>query len=291
MDTSDDGLVWTFHLRENQWSDGSDVTAADFVNTIDRALDPNNGNAIYANMLFNISGAEEYNSGEGTLEDVKAVAVDDQTLEITLDAPCSYFLKMMSMPVFYPSKEGAATNENEVWWQDPATSLGNGAFTLESYTDGVGYTVVKNPYYYQADKVSLDKINVQFISDQTALLSAYQTGEVDVVTGLPDYVKDQYTEEDGLFIWTMLTSKFMLPNLSVAPLDNEQVREAIALALSRQQICDVIGSDYIPSVNYVAEYMLSNSSDQYFKDEQDPLFEENAEKAQELLAEAGYPNG
>ena len=195
------------------------------------------------------------------------------------------------MPVFYPSKEGAATNENEVWWQDPATSLGNGAFTLESYTDGVGYTVVKNPYYYQADKVSLDKINVQFISDQTALLSAYQTGEVDVVTGLPDYVKDQYTEEDGLFIWTMLTSKFMLPNLSVAPLDNEQVREAIALALSRQQICDVIGSDYIPSVNYVAEYMLSNSSDQYFKDEQDPLFEENAEKAQELLAEAGYPNG
>lgn len=291
VDTSDDGLVWTFHLRENQWSDGSDVTAADFVNTIDRALDPNNGNAIYANMLFNISGAEEYNSGEGTLEDVKAVAVDDQTLEITLDAPCSYFLKMMSMPVFYPSKEGAATNENEVWWQDPATSLGNGAFTLESYTDGVGYTVVKNPYYYQADKVSLDKINVQFISDQTALLSAYQTGEVDVVTGLPDYVKDQYTEEDGLFIWTMLTSKFMLPNLSVAPLDNEQVREAIALALSRQQICDVIGSDYIPSVNYVAEYMLSNSSDQYFKDEQDPLFEENAEKAQELLAEAGYPNG
>lgn len=105
-----------------------------------------------------------------------------------------------------------------------------------------------------------------------------------MVTGLPDYVKDQYTEEDGLFIWTMLTSKFMLPNLSVAPLDNEQVREAIALALSRQQICDVIGSDYIPSVNYVAEYMLSNSSDQYFKDEQDPLFEENAEKAQELLA-------
>ena len=59
VDTSDDGLVWTFHLRENQWSDGSDVTAADFVNTIDRALDPNNGNAIYANMLFNISGAEE----------------------------------------------------------------------------------------------------------------------------------------------------------------------------------------------------------------------------------------
>lgn len=291
VETSEDGLVWTFHLRDNQWSDGSEVTAADFVNTIDRALDPDNGNAIYANMLFVISGAEAYNKGEGSLEDVKAVAVDDKTLEITLDAPCSYFLKMLSMPVFYPSKSGAAANDNETWWQDPATSLGNGAFCLEEYTDGVGYTVVKNPYYYQADRVSLDKITVEFISDQTALLSAYQTGEVDVVTGLPDYVQDQYTEEDGLFIWTMLTSKFVLPNLSVEPLSDERVREAIALALTREDICSVVGSDYIPSVNYVAEYMLSNSSDQYFKDEEDPLFAEDAARAQELLAEAGYEGG
>ena len=125
-ETSEDGLVWTFHLREDaKWSDGSAVTAADFVNTIDRALDPNNGNAIYANMLYNIQGAEEYNTGSGSLEDVMAVAVDDYTLEFTLDAPCSYFLKMMSMPVFYPSKAGLATNDNEAWYKDPATSLGN----------------------------------------------------------------------------------------------------------------------------------------------------------------------
>ncbi|MCD8347930.1 MAG: peptide ABC transporter substrate-binding protein [Lachnospiraceae bacterium] len=289
---SDDNLVWTFHLREDaKWSDGSAVTAADFVNTIQRALDPNNGNAIYANMLYNIVGAEEYNTGDGSLDDVMAVAVDDYTLQFTLDQPCSYFLKMMSMPVFYPSKAGLATNDNESWYKDPSTSLGNGAFCLESYTEGVGYSVVKNEYYYQADKVGLDRITVQFISDQTALLSAYQTGEVNVVTGLPDYVQDQYTEETGLFIWTMLTSKFILPNLSVAPLDDERVREAIALALNREEICSVIGSDYIASVNYVAEYMLSTISDEYFKDEQDPLFTEDEERAKELLSEAGYPDG
>lgn len=151
--------------------------------------------------------------------------------------------------------------------------------------------MVKNEYYYQADLVNLDRITVQFISDQTALLSAYQTGEVNVVTGLPDYVLDQYTEETGLFIWSMLTSKFILPNLSVAPLDDERVREAIALALNREEICSVIGSDYIASVNYVAEYMLSTISDEYFKDEQDPLFTEDEERAKELLAEAGYPDG
>ncbi len=291
IDMSDDGLVWTFHLRENRWSDGSDVTAADFVNTIDRALDPNNGNAIYANMLYKIDGAEEYNNGEGALEDVKAVAVDDRTLEITLAEPCSYFLKMMSMPVFYPSKAGLATNDNAAWFKDPATSLGNGAFCLESYTDSVGYTLVKNEYYYQADKVNLDRINVQFMSDATAQLSAYMTGEINIVTGLPDYVADTYTEEDGLFIWKMLSSKFVLPNLAVEPLDDVRVREAIALALKREDIGSVVGSDYIPSLNYVAEYMLSNSSDQYFKDEQEPLFTEDEDRARELLAEAGYENG
>ncbi len=291
-ETSEDGLVWTFHLREEaKWSDGSAVTAADFTNTIYRALDPDNGNAIYANMLYNIAGAEAYNKGEGALEDVKAVAVDDYTLEITLNAPCGYFLRMLAMPVFYPSKAGVATNENEGWYKDPATSLGNGAFCMESYTEGVGYTVVKNPEYYQADRVNLDKINVVIIGDASSMLSAYQTGEANVVTGLPDYVRDEYTEETGLFIWTMLTSKFMLPNLSVEPLNDVRVREAIALALNREAICAVIGSDYIPSLNYVAEYMLSNCSDQYFKDEQDPLFTEDPARAQELLAEAGYPNG
>ncbi|MGN0355608.1 MAG: peptide ABC transporter substrate-binding protein [Muricoprocola sp.] len=292
FDVSDDGLVYTFHLREDaKWSDGSAVTANDFVNTIHRALDPENGGAIYANMLFGIEGAEEYHNGEAPIEDVKAVAVDDYTLEFDLDAPCSYFLKMMTIPVFYPSKEGLATNEDDQWYKDPAKSLGNGAFCMESYTEGVGYTVVKNPYYYQADKVNLDKINVNFITDTTALLAGYQTGEMDVVTGLPDYVADDYTEEDGLFIWKMLTSKFILPNLEKEPLDNELVREAIALALNRTELCAAIGNDYIPSVNYVAEYMLSPSSDQYFKDEQDPLFTEDEERAKELLAEAGYPDG
>ena len=289
---SEDGLVYTFYLREDaKWSDGSDVVADDFLNTIYRALDPSNGAAIYANMLYGISGAEEYHNGEAALEDVMAVAVDDHTLQFTLDEPCSYFLKMMTVPVFYPSKAGLADNSDEGWYKDPSKSLGNGAFCLESFSEGEGYTVVKNPYYYQADKVYLDRINVYFITDTTALMASYVTGEMDVVTGLPDYVADDYTEEDGLFIWTMLTSKFILPNLEVEPLDNELVREAIALALNRTQLCEAIGNDYIPSVNYVAEYMLSPAGEQYFKDEVEALFTEDEERARELLAEAGYPDG
>jgi len=290
-ETSEDSLTWTFHLRpEAKWSDGSAVTAADFVNTIHRALDPNNGNAIYANMLFNIAGAQEAASG-GSLGDVKAVAQDDFTLVFTLKTPCSYFLKMMNLPVFYPSKAGKATNDNEGWAQDPALNLGSGAFCLSEYTDGVGYTVLANPYYWQKGKVSLASIKVVFITDQTALFSAYQTGEVNVAAGLPDYVADMYKDTDELFTWNMLTSKFILPNLSVKPLDDVRVRKAIALALNRAEMCQVIGRDYIPSVNYVAESMLSTATEKSFKDEQDPLFTEDVAAAQQLLADAGYPGG
>lgn len=289
---SDDGLTWTFNLRKNaKWSDGSAVTAADFINTMMRALDPNNGNAIYSNMLYILKGAEEYNKGTGAAEAVGLSAPDDFTLVLTLKQPCTYLLKMMSMPIFYPSKVGLATNENAAWYKDPATSLGNGAFCLESYTEGVGYTLVKNPHYYQADRVKLDKIETRFVTDATALLSSYKTGEVDIVTGLPAYVTEDYTEAEGLYTWKMLTSKFILPNLSVKPLDDVRVREAIAVALTRADICAVIGADYIPSLNYVAEYMISPSSEKLFKDEVDPLFAEDAARAKQLLADAGYPNG
>jgi oligopeptide transport system substrate-binding protein len=89
----------------------------------------------------------------------------------------------------------------------------------------------------------------------------------------------------------MLTSKFILPNLTVKPLDDVRVREAIALALNRADMCAVIGRDYIPSANYVAEFMLSTSTGKYFKDEQDPLFTEDILKAKQLLADAGYADG
>jgi oligopeptide transport system substrate-binding protein len=89
----------------------------------------------------------------------------------------------------------------------------------------------------------------------------------------------------------MLTSKFILPNLSVKPLDDVRVRKAIALALNRAEMCQVIGRDYIPSVNYVAESMLSTATEKYFKDEQEPLFTEDVAAAQQLFADAGYPGG
>lgn len=289
---SEDGLVWTFKLRpDDKWSDGSAVTPADFINTIKRSLDPENSSSIYAENLYVIAGAEAAHKGTGSLEEVQVAAVDDTTLEITLAAPCPYFEKLLALPVFAPSKDGVAVSGDEEWWKTPGTSLGNGAFYLTEFVQDQYYVVSKNPHYYNADQVKLDSVMVKFIDDTQAMISAYKTGEVDVISGLPDYILEQYEGKDDLFIWNMLTTKFILPNLSVEPLDDVRVRKAIALALSRTEICAAIGSDYIPSTSFVPEYMLSNSGSEYFSQEKDPLITENIEEAQALLAEAGYPNG
>lgn len=291
-DVTPDGLVWTFYLRKDgKWSDGSAVTAHDFINTIHRALNPENGMSIYASVLYSIVGAQEARSGEGSLEDVAVVALDDYTLQMTLKAPCTYFTSLLTVGPFYPSKTGLATLEDSAWWKNPETSLGNGAFYLVEYADGDHYIVKKNPHYWNADAVNIDTINVRLIYDQQALLAAYQTGEVDVATGLPDYIGAAYAGSEELFIWNMLTSKFVLPNLNVEPLNDVRVREAISIGINRAEICAVIGTDYIPSTSYVAEFMMSNCSSEYFSQERDPLVVEDIEKAQQLLAEAGYPGG
>lgn len=291
-EVSEDQLVWTFHLRKDaKWSDGSPVIADDFINTIRRALDPQNGMSIYASVLYSIAGAQEARSGEGSLDDVAVAALDDYTLQMMLKAPCTYFTSLLTVGPFYPSKSGMATLEDPAWWKNPETSLGNGAFCLTEYVDGDHYILKKNPYYWNSEEVKLDAINVYLIYDQQALLAAYQTGEVDIATGLPDYIGDVYAGSDELFIWNMLTSKFVLPNLNVEPLNDVRVREAIALGMDRTSICAVIGTDYIPSTSYVAEYMMSNASSEYFSQEEAPLFTEDVERAQTLLAEAGYPNG
>ncbi|HNW87221.1 MAG TPA: peptide ABC transporter substrate-binding protein [Candidatus Limiplasma sp.] len=288
---SDDQLTWTFTLRaDGKWSDGSDVTAADFVNTIQRALDPENSESIYAEMLYGLVGAQEANKGTGAMDAVGATATDDHTLVFQLTQPCPYFTKLLSLPVFYPSKVGVATNENKTWYKDPATNLCNGAFMLTEYVQDQYYTVARNPYYFDAANVKLDTIVNRSILDTQSTIAAYESGEVQACSGLPDYVETQYAGSKELTIWNMLTTTAILPNVDVEPLNNEKVREAIGLALNRQAICASMGTNYEPSYTWVPKYMLSNVGDKFFSEEETP-FTEDAAKAQTLLAEAGYPGG
>ena len=290
-EVNDDSTVWTFHLREDAlWSDGSPVTSADFINTITRALDPASGSG-YANYLFPIENAEAIYNGEADMTSLGVETPDDSTLVFHLAEPCVYFLDLLRLPVYTPSCSEYADSVDSGWDRDPETSLSNGPFCLAEYVPDQYFVLEKNEYYWNADAVDLDTITYRFFDDTQSMANAYEAGEVDVATSLSSAVMEAYEGTDDLFVTNQIATRYIYMNLDVEPLNDVRVREAINLAVNRAELCQIVGSDTEPTYNLVAKYMKDKNTGEYFVDEADQPFEEDAAKAQQLLAEAGYPDG
>lgn len=290
-EVNEDSTEWTFHLREDAlWSDGTPVTAADFLNTITRALDPASGSG-YANYLFPIENAEAIYNGEAEPDSLGVEIPDDYTLVFHLAEPCVYFLDLLRLPVYTPSCEEYADSAESGWDRDPGTSLANGPFRLAEYVPDQYFILEKNEYYWNADAVNLDRITYRFFDDTQAMANAYEAGEVDVATSLSSTVMEMYEGQDDLFVTDLIATRYIYMNLNVDPLDDVRVREAVNLAINRDDLCTIVGSDTEPAYNLVAKYMKDRNTGGYFVDEAEQPFEENVERARELLAEAGYPDG
>ena len=290
-EVNEDSTEWTFHLREDAlWSDGTPVTAADFLNTITRALDPASGSG-YANYLFPIENAEAIYNGEAEPDSLGVETPDDYTLVIHLAEPCVYFLDLLRLPVYTPSCTKYADSAESGWDRDPGTSLANGPFRLAEYVPDQYFILEKNEYYWNADAVNLDRITYRFFDDTQAMANAYEAGEVDVATSLSSTVMEMYEGQKDLFVTDLIATRYIYMNLNVEPLDDVRVREAVNLAINRDDLCTIVGSDTEPAYNLVAKYMKDRNTGGYFVDEAEQPFEENVERARELLAEAGYPDG
>lgn len=290
-EVNEDQTVWTFHLREDAlWSDGSQVTAADFLNTMTRALDPASGSG-YANYLFPIENAEEIYNGEADMDTLGVEAPDDHTLVFTLEEPCVYFLDLLRLPVYTPSCAKYADSPESGWDRDPQTSLANGPFCLTEYVPDQYFVLEKNENYWNKDAIRLERITYRFFDDTQSMATAYETGEVDVATSLPSSVMELYEGREDLYVTDQIATRYIYFNLNVEPLNDVRVREAMNLALDREELCTIVGTDTEPTYNLVAKYMTDRSTGEYFVDGAEQPFEENVERARELLAEAGYPNG
>ena len=290
-DVSDDSKDWTFHLRKGAcWSDGTPVTSADFLNTITRSLNPKSGNG-YANYLFPIKNAEAIYNGEAEMDTLGVETPDDVTLIFHLTEPCVYFLDLLRLPVYTPSCVKYADSVDSGWDKNPETSVANGPFYLAEYEPEQYFVLKKNPKYWNADEVRLDQITYRFFDSQEAMANAYESGEADVACGLQASVMDLYEGQDDLVVTNNIATRYISPNLNVKPLDDVRVRKAINLAIDREELCSIVGADTEPTVNFVAKYMKDKSTGTYFVDGAEAPFEENVKEAQELLAEAGYPDG
>lgn len=237
---SDDGLTYTFHIRDDaNWSNGTPVTAADFVFGWQRAVDPEVASE-YAYMFSDIGqikNAAEIISGEKDKSELGVTAVDDKTLTVELNAPVSYFLSLMYFPTFYPVNEEFFNTCPDTYGTSPETTLSNGAFILDSYEPAAtAFHLTKNADYYDAANVQLSGLNYQVIQDSQQALMSYQAGDLDLtlVNGEQvDQVKDDpaFKAVGAGYLW------YVSPNIdSVPELNNLNIRKALTMAIDRDSI-------------------------------------------------------
>lgn len=179
-----DGNVMTFHLRENaRWSNGETVTAHDFEFAWKNVLAPSTGSQ-YAFILYPILNAEAANNGEVSLDEVGVKALDDFTLAVTLETPIAYFDRMVAFVTYMPANEAFYEQTNGRYGADADEMLYNGPFMIESWVHGASMRLVKNPYYWDAERIRLDAINyAHMTSDPNTLLNLFKDGQI-VMTNL-----------------------------------------------------------------------------------------------------------
>jgi len=290
-EVSDDGLVYTFYLRPNaKWSNGDPVTAHDFVGSYKRMLTPALASE-YAYQLFLANNAEAYHKGEITdFSEVGFKALDDRTLEITLDHPTGYFLDVLIhsswFPVHLPTVEKFGGLERRgTRWTRPENYVGNGPFILQEWIPNQHIDVVPNPYYWGAADVRLDGARFYPIENADTEERMFRTGQLDVTRALPLNKIDEYRENhaDVLQIDDFFVSAYYRINVNTPQLSDPRVRKALALAIDRTGL-----TQEVQRGTKTPAFSLTPPLHNF---EPPVVFEDNLEKARALLAEAGYPNG
>ena len=244
---SDDGLTYTFKIRDDaNWANGDPVTAADFVFGWQRAVDPATASE-YAYMLSDIGqvkNAAAIIAGEKPVTDLGVKAVDEKTLEVTLEVPVSYFDQLLYFPTYYPVNQKFYESCKGNFGTSPETTLSNGAFILTSYEPAAtNFTLEKNPNYYDAAKVQLAGLNYQVIKDSQQALLSYQNNDLDIILlsgDQVDQVKDdpEFKSVGAGYLW------YIRPNVSKYPeLANLNMRMALTFALDRQTLVDSVLKD------------------------------------------------
>ena len=303
MEVSEDGLVYTFKIREDaKWSDGEAVTADNFKYSWLRALNKETA-AEYAYQLFYIKNAEKFYNGEVTADEVGINVIDEKTLEVTLETPTSYFPQLLAFTTYVPLREDIVSANPEGWATNPETYVSNGPFKLVQWDMKDQLVFEKNENYWDKDSVKLETLTFKLVSDDTTAYSELKAGNFDMVNSVPTNEIEPGIEEGLVHVNPKLGSYYFAINVGKQDtlsedvkevLSNKLVRQALNLAIDRQEIIDNVGkAEQVPAYSFVPQGITDeNGNDFASKEYYDPSdMEGNIAKAKELLKEAGYEDG
>ncbi len=311
-ETSEDGLTWTFTMRDGlKWSDGTDLNAKDFEYSFKRMVDPNTAAPYAETCLGMIDGFEEAAGfpdadGNPTAEpnpdalNVKA-SDDGKTLTIVLSYPCSYFDKMAAFATMSPVQQATVEANGDAWCTSPDTFVSNGPYMITDWTPSERIVLTKNPNYvggWDSSKIVSDTITLLLLEDSSASYAAYNSGEAVLVKDVPtDEIPSLTKAEDGgdFYVDTILGTYYVSLNLQRDAFKDAKVRKALSLAIDRDYVANTImqgtysAADSIVGPGIVDEsgYFHDNGNAPYISAD----YEANLAEAKKLLEEAGYPNG
>ncbi|SNR50018.1 peptide ABC transporter substrate-binding protein [Paracoccus sediminis] len=288
---SEDGLTYTFTLRDAKWSNGDPVTAGDFVYAWRRVVNPDTASE-YAWFLelMNVANATRIIAGELPPDQLGVRAIDDRTLEVTLSTRTPYFLKTLSHATTFPVPQAVVERLGDAWTQ-PGNLVGNGAFVLESHNLGVDITLAKNPEYWDAANVALDTVRGVTVNDNNVALTRYLAGELDRVQipagQYPRLSQDYPDQAVSIPYACSYAYVFNLSDKGPEALKDVRVRQALSLGLNRDIIVDqVLQGGQKPAYSWTHWAIEGfQSPDADIAGMTQP---ERTEKAAALLAEAGY---
>ncbi len=282
---SEDGLVYTFTIRDSKWSDGSAVTAGDFEFAWKRAMNPDTASEYGPYMMGGvIKNATAISEGKAEYTELGVKAIDEKTLEVTLEKQVPYFLSLMSFGTFLPQNEAFVTEKGADYATNSDNLISNGPFVLEAW-DGTGlsWQLVKNDQYWDAEAVKLTEINYDVVKETATAVNLYTTGEKDR-TGLSGEYAMQYAADADL-VTELETTLFYFKynqqrNGEDTPLANVNIREAITKAFNKQDLVDVVLANGSVPANYLVPKAFSfNEAGEDFRDINGEMSEFNVEEA------------
>ena len=311
-ETSEDGLTWTFTMRDGlKWSDGSELNAKDFEYSFKRMANPDTTAPYAETCLGMIDGFEEAAGfpdadGNPTVEpnfdalNVKA-SDDGKTLTIVLGYPCSYFDKIAAFAAMSPVQKATVEANGDAWATSPDTYVCNGPYMITEWTPSERIVLTKNPNYvggWDSSKIVSDSITLLLLEDSSASYAAYNSGEAVLIKDVPtDEIPSLTKAEDGgdFYVDTILGTYYVSLNLKRDAFKDAKVRKALSLAIDRDYVANTIMQGTYSTADSIVGPGIVDEKGNFHDNGNAPYisadYEANLAEAKKLLAEAGYPNG
>ena len=281
-------MTYTFKLKSGlKWSDGSPLTAKDFEYSWKRVLNPTVASGS-ASDLWVLKNGKEYNTGTATADDVGVKAVDDLTLQVETSYYAPWFVTLTATTVYFPVKQAVVEAAGDPWTKNVSTFVSDGPFMLTEYSSLDKLVMEKNPNYYDAANVQIDEVIYYIIADPSAVLVAYDNGQLNVADDINADAKKEYANNDQYVSKNRIGIQYWDFNCKLPEFSDKRVRQAFSTSIDRKALLTACNlTSEMPCYGFIPSSQPSLTTDGSYRDVAGDMFKEDVAAASEAFERRG----